>query len=192
MGAKKEVEGPEEARGLRRFRVIDRGRVGDRCARRGSSDSSEAGIIAASGWAALTPPALAESLGVHATAAYRHVPSWNDLLVAVFDLSLGRLTEAAQQAEAAGATPRERFTAFLRTVRQAVDAGPYLVDCIDASFGRKAPRQCRTSTRHRRGSRRSCTRGAFPKPRSPCSIRPWSPWRSAPFWSTTPAIPCTS
>lgn len=105
-----------------------------RSRRRGSSDFAEAGaeIVAASGWAALTPPALAESLGVHATAVYRHFPSWNDLLVAVFDLSLGQLTEAAQQAEAAGATPREQITGFLRTVRQAVDADPYLVDCIYA------------------------------------------------------------
>lgn len=102
--------------------------------RRGSSDFAEAGatIVAASGWAALTPTTLAESLGVHATAVYRHFPAWNDLLVAVFDLSLGQLTEAAREAEGDGAAPREQIAGFLRTTRLAVDADPYLADCIYA------------------------------------------------------------
>lgn len=102
--------------------------------RRGSADFAQAGaaIVAESGWAALTPPALAERMGVHATAVYRHFPSWNDLLVAVFDLSLGQLTEAARMAEAAGASPREQIATFLRTVRAAMDADPYLVDCVYA------------------------------------------------------------
>ena len=102
--------------------------------RRGSSDFAEAGarIVADSGWAALTPPALAEKLGVHTTAVYRHFPSWNDLLVAVFDLSIGQLSESARVAEDGGASPREQITIFMRTVRGAVDADPYLADCIYA------------------------------------------------------------
>lgn len=102
--------------------------------RRVALDFAEAGaaIVAESGWAALTPPALAEHMGVHTTAVYRHFPSWNDLLVAVFDLSLGQLTEAAQTAEAAEASPREQISTFMRTVRAAMNADPYLVDCVYA------------------------------------------------------------
>lgn len=102
--------------------------------RRTSQDFAEAaaGIVAEAGWPALTPPALAEQLGVHATAVYRHFATWNDLIVAVFDLSIARILSDAMEALPKNASPRDRIIGFLRTVRAATEADPYLAECVSA------------------------------------------------------------
>lgn len=91
-----------------------------------------AGIVAESGWESLTAKSLAERLGVHSTAVYRHFGTWDDLVVAVFDLGLGQLLEAGQSLLAEGASPRDRILASLRAFRAAADADPFVADCFAA------------------------------------------------------------
>lgn len=100
--------------------------------RRTDGDFAEAGaaIVAESGWAALTPPALAQHLGVHATAVYRHFATWDAFIAAVFDLGLAQLLDTTMADVPLTAAPRERVLAFMRSVRIAADADPYIADCI--------------------------------------------------------------
>jgi len=109
--------------------------------RRTSNDFAEAAaqIVAESGWAALTPTVLAERLGVHATAVYRHFANWNELVVAVFDLGIAQLMADAMTALPDDATPRERVLGFMRTVRAATESDPYLADCVLAILNSDAP-----------------------------------------------------
>lgn len=86
--------------------------------------------MAESGWAALTPARLAESLGVHPTAVYRHFPAWNDLVVAVFDLRLAQIFTAAMASAPPDATPREQILGIMRIFRLATRNDPFLADCI--------------------------------------------------------------
>ena len=110
---------------------------------RTGDDFAEAALAIAleTGWASLTPATLSRRLGVHATAVYRHFASWNDVVVAAFDLSLAQLFSGAMEGLAAETSPRERILAFMRTVRAAADDDPNLADCVLAilRMGRPAP-----------------------------------------------------
>lgn len=112
---------------MRLTRVSSMGR-----GRRTSEDFAEAAaaIVAESGWPALTPAALAERLGVHATAVYRHFATWNDLVVAVFDLGLAQIMTDAMSELPASASPRDRILGFMRAVRAATEADSNLADCV--------------------------------------------------------------
>lgn len=93
-------------------------------------------IVLESGWPGLTAAALAERLGVHPTAIYRHFATWNDLVVAAFDLSLARIFAEAMGSAPEGASPRDRIMAFMRTVRAEVEADPNIADCVLAILRR--------------------------------------------------------
>ena len=101
--------------------------------------SAAAAIVAASGWAALTPATLSASLGVHATAVYRHFPTWNDLIVSVFDLGLTQILGEAIATTPPDATPREQILSIIRMIRAAADADPYLVDCLYLALSSDTP-----------------------------------------------------
>lgn len=100
--------------------------------RRTQDDFAEAAaaIVAESGWPALTPNALGERLGVHATAVYRHFSTWNDLVAGAFDLNIAQLMTAAMSSLPEDASPRDRILGFMRTVRAATEADPNLADCV--------------------------------------------------------------
>lgn len=101
--------------------------------------SAAVAIVATAGWAGLTPTSLAESLGVHSTAVYRHFPTWNDLIVSVFDLGLSQILGQAIAATPVDATPREQILSIMRTVRATAEADPQLADCLYLALSASTP-----------------------------------------------------
>lgn len=89
-------------------------------------------LVLESGWAGLTPKSLAERLGVHSTAIYRHFSAWDDVIVAVFDQQVVHLLDASQGALPADATPRERIISLMRAFRNAANDDPHVADCLSA------------------------------------------------------------
>lgn len=110
-------------------------------ARRTSQDfvDAAAGIVARSGWSSLTPQSLAEELGAHSTAVYRHFPTWNDLVVCVFDAQIPLLLEQALQELASDPSPRDQILGFMMAVRSATQADPFFADCCLAILRSDAP-----------------------------------------------------
>ena len=82
------------------------------------------------GWAGLSPKSLADRLGVHSTAIYRHFASWDDVVVAVFDRQVVHLWQASQDHLPSNASPRERLLALMRAFRAAANGDPYVADCL--------------------------------------------------------------
>ena len=88
------------------------------------------GIVGAEGWAGLSAKSLSVKMGTHSTAVYRHFSSWNDLVVAVFDLGFGQLMRSAVADAELLTSPRARMRSVLSVLRAGLDADPNIADGI--------------------------------------------------------------